>query len=200
MSHSHKSLCDIPRGPKRVNKTFSYNSGCLAVFIRFFLKSPDALWLWHRRKRFVIVVFFKMAPQRDNQVKVSALFCAGYKVSEVANLVGLAQPSRRSRSTWTIAKISTDVQAVVERLLSLEWHSAKCPSNGIPQAKQSLEWDPASCHDPQQSFEHCLHVFFCSILFSVHPVSSPIWQNSTWPKFQTLYFAYLNSFIVKSFL
>ena len=70
--------------------------------------------------------------RRDNRMKVSALLRSRHKVSEVANLVGLAQPSTRWRSAWTMAKASPDVQAVVERLLSLEWHPASCPSNGIP--------------------------------------------------------------------
>ena len=34
-----------------------------------------------------------MAPQRDNQVKVSALLHAGHKMSEVANLVGVSLTS-----------------------------------------------------------------------------------------------------------
>ena len=62
-------------------------------------------------------MYVKMAPQRDNLVKVSAFLRVGYKVSEVANHVGLAQPTVRSRSAWTMAKVSTDAQAVVERLL-----------------------------------------------------------------------------------
>ena len=39
-----------------------------------------------------------MAPQGDYLVKVPTLLRAGYKVSEVANNVGLAQPLTRSRS------------------------------------------------------------------------------------------------------
>ena len=35
-----------------------------------------------------------MAPQRNYQVKVSALFHAGHKVSEVANLVGVIYAKR----------------------------------------------------------------------------------------------------------
>ena len=62
------------------------------------------------------------------------------------------------KKRMTMAKVSIDVQAVVERLLSLEWHPASCLSNSIPQAKQSPEWYPASCHDPQQSFDHCFFV------------------------------------------
>ena len=36
-------------------------------------------------------MYFKMDPQVGNRVKVSALFRAGYKVSEVANLVGVSR-------------------------------------------------------------------------------------------------------------
>ena len=72
---------------KKLTRTFSYNSGSLAVIIRFLSDPLDALWLCHRRKRFLVVVYFKLAPQRGNQVKVSALLRAVHKVSEVANLV-----------------------------------------------------------------------------------------------------------------
>ena len=49
-------------------------------------------------------------------MKVSALLCLGHEVSEVASLVGfLTQLSTWSRSAWTMAKMSTDVQAVSER-------------------------------------------------------------------------------------
>ena len=57
-----------------------------------------------------------MAPQRQSS-EVSALLRAGHKVSEVAILVGLAQPSTGSRSAWMMAKVSTAVQVVVESLL-----------------------------------------------------------------------------------
>ena len=39
----------------------------------------------------VIAVNFKMAPQRDNRVKVSVLLCAGHKVREVANFAGVSR-------------------------------------------------------------------------------------------------------------
>ena len=45
---------------KKMSKTFSYNFGCLAVIIRLLFNPLDALWLWHRIKRFVIVVYFKI--------------------------------------------------------------------------------------------------------------------------------------------
>ena len=51
------------------------------------------------KKKVVIVAYFKMAIQRDNRVKVSALLRAGHKVSEVANLVGV------SRATVYVIKI-----------------------------------------------------------------------------------------------
>ena len=104
-----------------------------------FFNPPDALWLWLRRWRFVIFVYLKMAVQGDNRLKVSALLHAGHKVSEVANLVSLAHLSTRPRSAWTMAKVLTDVQAVVERLLWIVTiRSMPCiirnPSNGILQA------------------------------------------------------------------
>ena len=45
----------IPGGPKKFNKIFGYHSDCLAVIILLLFNLPDALWLWHRRKKFVIV-------------------------------------------------------------------------------------------------------------------------------------------------
>ena len=41
-------------------------------------------------------------------------------MSKAANLVGcVAQPSTRLRRAWTMAKVSTDVKAVVEKLLCI---------------------------------------------------------------------------------
>ena len=72
------------------------------------------------KKKIFIVVYFKMAPQIDNRVKDSALLLVGHKVSKVANLSGcLAQPPTQSRSAWMMAKVSTNVQEVVERLLGI---------------------------------------------------------------------------------
>ena len=83
-------------GSIKLNKIFTYNSGCLAVIIRLLFNSPGALQLQNRRKGFVIVVSFKRTPQRDNRVKVSALFRAGHKVSKVANLFGSVSPIKRN--------------------------------------------------------------------------------------------------------
>ena len=83
---------NIPGGPKKMEQNFSYNSGCLVVIIRLLFNSPNACSvMWHQRKRYVIVMYFKMAPQRDNWIKVSALLRAGHKASEVANLVGVTR-------------------------------------------------------------------------------------------------------------
>ena len=49
-------------------------------------------------KGLLLLCISKIAPQRDNRVKVSALLRAGHKVSEVANLAGLTQPCTQSRS------------------------------------------------------------------------------------------------------
>ena len=65
-------------------------------------------------KKVIIVGYFKIAPQRDNRAKVSILLQAEHKVSEIVILVGV---STRSKSAWTMAQVSTDVQAVVEKLL-----------------------------------------------------------------------------------
>ena len=111
----------IRGGAKKREQNFSYILGYWAVIIRLLCNPLDALWLWHRRKRFVIVVYFKMAPQRDNRVKAFALH-AGRKVSEVANLVGVS-----STTVYPIKKrmdygegVPTDVQSVVERLFWIE--------------------------------------------------------------------------------
>ena len=53
----------------------------------------------------------------------------------------LAQPSTRSRSAWTMAKMSTDVQAGVEKLLWMR-RMASCKLSRLT------------------SFDHCLHVFW----------------------------------------
>ena len=90
---------------KKMNKTSTYNSGCLAVIIRLLFNQPNALWLWRRRKRFVIVMHIEMSRQRDTRVKLYALLRAGLEMTVVANLVGPAQPSTRSRSAWTMAKV-----------------------------------------------------------------------------------------------
>ena len=79
----------LPGGPIKIEQTFSYNSGCLAVIFRLLFNAPDAQWLWNQRKRFVIVVYFKMALQRENRLKVSALLRGRPKVSEIVNLVGV---------------------------------------------------------------------------------------------------------------
>ena len=55
-----------------------------------------------------------MAPRRDNRVKVSAIFRAGHKVSDVTFLVGLAQRSMRSKIKITA---QTDNRAKVSLLL-----------------------------------------------------------------------------------
>ena len=118
-------------GRKKLNKSFSCNSCCLAVIIRLLFNPHDALWLWHRRKWFVIVAYFKMASQRDSRVKVYALLRAGHKISQVVRRAG---SSRNSKDCWG------------------SWELARCHS------RDCFEWHPASCHNPQQLFNHCLYV------------------------------------------
>ena len=57
----------IPSEPKKMNKTFSYNFGCLAIIIRLLFNPLNALWLWYRRKKFVIFVYFKMAERQSSE-------------------------------------------------------------------------------------------------------------------------------------
>ena len=52
-----------------------------------------------KKKTFVSVLYFKVARQRDNRLKVSALHCAGHKVNEVTNLVGLSRTTVRCQQT-----------------------------------------------------------------------------------------------------
>ena len=55
-------------------------------------------------------MYFKIAPQRDNRVKVAALLRAGHKVSEVAKLVGV------SRTTvYSIKKRMGDGEGVIRQ-------------------------------------------------------------------------------------
>ena len=69
------------------------------------------------KKRLVILVYFKITPQRNNRVKVSALFRAGHKVSEV-DLVGVSRTNvYEIKKRRMMAKVSADLQAEVERLL-----------------------------------------------------------------------------------
>ena len=46
---------------KNLNKIFTYDSDYVTVIIRILFNLLDALWLWHWGKKFVIVVYFKMA-------------------------------------------------------------------------------------------------------------------------------------------
>ena len=78
------------------------------------------------RIKSLLLLCISKSLRRDNRFKVSALLYTVLKGSEVVSLVGLTQPSTRSRSALTMAKVSADVQAVVKRLLSLEWHPANC--------------------------------------------------------------------------
>ena len=65
-------------GRKKLNTIFIYNFDRSAVIIRLLYIPLDALWLWHWRKRFLIVAYFKMAPQSYSRVKFSALLRADH--------------------------------------------------------------------------------------------------------------------------
>ena len=97
----------IPGGWKKLNKIFSYNFGWLAVIILLLCNPLKTLRQWHRNTRFVIVVYFIMASQRDNRVKLSELLREGHKVSEVSNLAGVSR---------------TTVYAIKERMDDSEGH------------------------------------------------------------------------------
>ena len=113
-----KIMSKITGAPKKIEQNLVTILVVWQFLSGFLLNPPNALWLWHRRKKIVSVVYFKMASKRDNRVKVSALLRAGHKWVRSQTFVRcFAQPSTRSRSAWTMAKVSTDVQAVVETLL-----------------------------------------------------------------------------------
>ena len=109
---------NIPGKPKKLNKAFSYNSGCLAFIIRLWFNPPDALWLWHWKKGVLLLCISKCIRRETTEWKFLPFFVRDTKWVTSQTLSGcLAQPSTRSRSAWTVAKVSTDMQAVVERLL-----------------------------------------------------------------------------------
>ena len=131
-------------GQNKLNKTLNYNSGYLAVIIRFLFNPPDALWLWHRRKRFVIVVYFKKAPQRDNRVKVSAFLRAGHK------------PCRSRTTVYAIKKCMDDGERVNRRADS-GWQTVvnRCRSGQL-----------AECHS-RDCFEFCVPYEKCRNFHSI---------------------------------
>ena len=114
------------------------------------------LWDCNIEEMFVIVMYFKMAPQWNNGVKVSALLRAGDKASEVANLVGVSRTTVNAiKKHWDDGegvnrRTGSGRKIVVPRMaffkLSLEWHPASkavsriasrkrsSPLNSIPQA------------------------------------------------------------------
>ena len=99
------------------NNTFSYNSGCLAVIIRLLFNPSDGLWLWHRRKRFVTVVYFKMVPQRNNRVKVSAVLSAGNLESRCLEEKKIYYTPTARMEIWAdVRKNETDIN-----ILQLLW-------------------------------------------------------------------------------
>ena len=67
-----------------------------------------------------------MAPQRDNSESVCTSSCGAHGGRDRKHCRGVSQPSTQWRSSLTMAKGSTDVQAVVERLL---WIVTAC---GMP--------------------------------------------------------------------
>ena len=80
-----------------------------------------------------------MTPQRDNRVTVSALFRAGPKVNEVANLVGVSRTI-----VYAIQKRMDDSECVnghIGRSRKLMWILTAC---GIPPLTRMLTPSPSS--------------------------------------------------------
>ena len=68
-------------------------------------------------------VFQNGSAERQSSESFCTSLCETQSELKVANLVSLAQPSTPSKSAWTMVKVPTDVQAVVERLL---WIMTAC--------------------------------------------------------------------------
>ena len=91
------------------------------------------------KKRFVIVVYVKMASERDNRVKIFALLRAGHKVSKIANLVWV------SSTTVYVIKMRVDDGKGFNRCAGSGWKTVvyrdslrdairESDSDDIPQA------------------------------------------------------------------
>ena len=76
-----------------------------------------------KKDRFVIVVYFKMTPQRNNRVKVSALLRTGHKVNEVAYLIRVSRPT-----VYAIKKRMDDGEGVNRRADSFRNTGMDCGS------------------------------------------------------------------------
>ena len=137
---------------KKLNKTFSYNSGCLAVIIRLLFNSHDGLRLWHRRKCSLLLCISKCLRRETTESKFLYFFVRDTKWVRSQTLSRcLVQPSTRSRSGWTMAKELTDVQAVVERLL---WIVTACgmsieavPGRPCPNMQGDLGLEQQPCDE-----------------------------------------------------
>ena len=92
-------------GQKKLNKTFSYNSGCLAVIIWLLFNPHNAVTVTLKKK-----ICYCCVLQYDSTERIKYKFCTSssrHKVSKVTNLVGLAQPStwfysKESREKWRL--------------------------------------------------------------------------------------------------
>ena len=116
--HGENAMSPITGGPKKnwTRLCFSYNFGYLADIISFLFNPLDTRWLCHWRKMSVIVVYFKMATQRDKRWKFLHFFLRDIKWVRSQTLSGcLGQPFTQARSARTMTKVSTEVQAVIER-------------------------------------------------------------------------------------
>ena len=84
----------------------------------------------------LLLLYFKIGPQRDNRVKVSAFFSCGTQSEWSHTLVGLAQPSTQSRS-----KRMNDGEGVNRRAMQQTPNVAHSFGSGIADKKKIInEW------------------------------------------------------------
>ena len=103
--------------PKKIEQNFSYNYGCLAVIIRF-LTHPMLCDCDIAEKCLLLLCVSKWLCIETIEWKFLHFFMWDTKWARSPILSGCrAHPSTRSRSAWTMGKVLTDVQAVVERLV-----------------------------------------------------------------------------------
>ena len=102
-----------------MNTTFTCNSGVWQLLSSFYLIHSLLCDCDIKEKGLLLLCISKYLRGETIEWKLYALLCAEHNVSEVANYVGECRTTvdAINRSAWTMAKVSTDVQAVVERLL-----------------------------------------------------------------------------------
>ena len=147
------------RGLKKLNKSFSCNFDCLAVIIRHFLTHLMLCDCDIEEYDFILLCILKLLRIETIEWKFLHFFVWETQWVRSQTLSEcLSQPSTRSRSAWTVSKVSTDVRAVVERLL---WVVTVCemPFEELLRLRDAIRG--TACGMPfegQQYFDHCLHV------------------------------------------